>query len=465
MKGTKKIWSLVLALLLVFTLVACNTTTTEKTDSTTKTETETNTPAEGGETTDKPHAGKTIKVAGLDGGYGVKGWDRVISEFETLTGAKVEKLFAKNIQDEVRPLIQAGDAPDVMYISVGGESGLTETMLKEKAVLEVTDVLSRKVPGEEKTVSEKIVPGFTDTFTTNPYGDGKTYLLPVFYSPTGFFYNESLFKTGGGSLELPKTLDEFVALKGKVEGAHSFTYPTAGYFDTVFFTLINNVGGSELFNKLMSYDSQAWEKDAKPVFEAVGKLVSDIHPNTVSQANKEGFTQNQLSVMKNESLFMPNGTWIVGEMAEAKGVAEGFKWGFTAVPAVKDGGERYAYSFVEQVWASATTKEPEVVKDFLAYLYSDAAVKAFIEEAGAVQPVVGAVDKISDEGQKLFFSIYDGNVKAALGGFQVVDTVEGVDLKATLFDGINSVASGEKTVDQWHAEVVEAVKKIEAANK
>ena len=35
---------------------------------------------------------------------------------------------------------------------------------------------------------------------------------------------------------------------------------------------------------------------------------------------------------------MPNGTWIVGEMAEAPR-ADGFKWGMTALPAVKAGGD------------------------------------------------------------------------------------------------------------------------------
>ena len=36
---------------------------------------------------------------------------------------------------------------------------------------------------------------------------------------------------------------------------------------------------------------------------------------------------------------MPNGTWIVGEMAEAPR-ADGFEWGMTALPAVKAGGDQ-----------------------------------------------------------------------------------------------------------------------------
>ena len=35
---------------------------------------------------------------------------------------------------------------------------------------------------------------------------------------------------------------------------------------------------------------------------------------------------------------MPNGTWVVGEMAKAPR-AEGFKWSMTAAPAIEKGGK------------------------------------------------------------------------------------------------------------------------------
>ena len=42
------------------------------------------------------------------------------------------------------------------------------------------------------------------------------------------------------------------------------------------------------------------------------------------RANDQDFTQNQQLVLDNKALFMPNGTWIVGEMAEAPR-ADGFE--------------------------------------------------------------------------------------------------------------------------------------------
>ena len=466
----KKVLSLLLALVLVFTLVACsggsgNDTTTAETTVEMNEGDATQAEADNNEvSSDLEFAGKTITLAGLEGGYGLEGWNKVIENFEKLTGATVEATFEKNIEEVVRPQITAGAAPDVMYISLGREQALAETLIRENAVLDITDMLSMNVPGEDITVKDKIIPGFLETFTTNPYGDGKTYLAPIFYSPTGLFYNNSLFTTGGGQLEFPTNVDELVALNGKVEGASVLTYPTAGYFDQVFYSLVNSVGGSELFNKLMTYDVDAWTNDAKPVFEAVGKMVSVLNPNTVSQANSENYQQNQLQVMKNESLIMPNGTWVVGEMESANSqAAEGFEWAFAPIPAVNAGGDRYAYSFTEQVYGSANTAEPELVKTFIAYLYSDEAVQTFIDNGGAVMPTINAVEMVSDPQLKKFYAIYEDGVKAALGNFQSAPAVEGVTLKSVLFDNMNAVATGDMTVDQWHQAVVDAITKISDA--
>ncbi len=418
------------------------------------------------DSSDKKFAGKTLTLAGLDGGYGTEGWNKVIANFEEMTGAKVEAKFEKNIHEVIRPEIQAGNAPDVIYNNIGQESGLTETMIKENMLMDITDVLDMTVPGEDKKVSEKILPGFTDTAVTNPYGDGKTYLAPLFYSPTGLWYNKAMFKEGGGKYELPKTMDEFIALgeEAKKDGISLFTYPTTGYFDTFSFAMFYSIGGSELFDKLVNYDPEAWKNEATPYFETVGEILKYLNPNTVAQANNESFTQNQLQVMKNESLFMPNGTWIVEEMKDAQGVAENFEWGLMALPSMNEG-KRYAYSWFEQIFITESTKEAELAKEFIAYLYSDEASKAFLENGGAVQPINGIEDMITDENQKLFYSIYEDDVTAALGGWGQAPAVEGVDITKELFDAVNSVANGDKSVEDWQKDVVSAAEKISEAVK
>ncbi len=130
-----------------------------------------------------------MKFAALETAYGKAVWEEVAAAFESkVPGVKVEMTIEKNIEDVIGPTMKSGDFPDAIHLAVGQPKGLTETFVKDNNMTDLTDVLAMKVPGEEFTVSEKIIPGFTDTTITNPYNDGKTYLMPMFYSPTGLFY-------------------------------------------------------------------------------------------------------------------------------------------------------------------------------------------------------------------------------------------------------------------------------------
>lgn len=347
----------------------------------------------------------TIKVAAIETGYGADMWKKVAEAFTAQTGIKVDLTTDKKLEDVIGPSMQGGDYPDVVHLATGREAALTEQFIKGNLIADITDVLSMTVPGESKKVSEKIAGGFTDTSLTNPYGDGKTYLAPMFYSPCGLFYNAGFLKEKGW--DVPKTWDEMWALgdKAAAEGTYLFTYPTTGYFDAFFYALMYAAGGPEFFNKATHYEEGIWDTpEAKTCFDIVAKLASYTNPITPAQANDQDFTQNQQLVLDNKALFMPNGTWIVGEMAEAPR-ADGFEWGMTALPAVKAGGDGYSYTWFEQAWIPAGAEHQDAAKQFVAYLYSDEACKLFAE-SGAIQPVLGIADSLEGD-NKMFYSIYD----------------------------------------------------------
>src|SRR5699024_12354903 len=109
----------------------------------------------------------------------------------------------KTLEEFRRTKRQAGDYPDVLLLATGREAGSTETMIKEDGLENISDVLDMQVPGEEVTVKEQMLDGFTDTLATNPYGDGEMYLAPMFYSPSGLFYNASLMKKKVGMFLKP----------------------------------------------------------------------------------------------------------------------------------------------------------------------------------------------------------------------------------------------------------------------
>lgn len=406
---------------------------------------------------------KVLKVAALEGGYGADMWKEVAKAFEdTNKGVKVELTVDKKIEDVISPAMKAGDYPDVVHLATGREAGLTETLTKEKGLLALTDVMDMTVPGEKVKVKDKILPGFLDTLGTNPYGDGVTYYAPMFYAPCGLFYNAGLLKQKGW--EVPKTWDEMWALgdKAKAEGISLFTYPTPGYFDAFTYALLESSGGKDFFNEAMSYKKGIWETpQAKAIFDLVGKLADYTEPTTVANANDDNFTKNQQLILDNKAIFCPNGTWLPGEMKAAPR-ADGFEWGFTAIPAVAKDQKPSSFTFFEQMWIPKKAKDQDLAKEWVAFMYSDKAADIFAK-AGAAQPIPGIADKLSTENQ-LFYHVYDnGAATPVMGGFAATEPVEGVSMSDSLFKAVNSVMSKDKTVAQWQSDVESTSDKLRAA--
>ncbi|TDD42339.1 carbohydrate ABC transporter substrate-binding protein [Nonomuraea terrae] len=413
---------------------------------------------------DGADSGKTtLSVAALEGGYGRDMYTQVIQAYEAAhPDVDVQLQISKSIEDEITPNMKAGRYPDVVVLGQGRKAALTETLVKDKALEDLTPVLQANVPGESQTVSAKLIDGIVGNLNTNPYGDDKTYLMPMYYAPTGLVYNKGLFEEKGW--EVPATWDEMWALgdKAKKDGIALFTYPTAGYLDSFFFALLADVGGEQFYNDVMTYKQGVWQTpQAKQVLDIATKLLSYAAPTTVGYANEQDFTKNQQSILDNKALFMPNGTWIVGEMADAPR-EDGFAWGLTPLPAAGEGGKRYITTSVESVWVPGAAKNKDAAKDFVAYLYSDAAAKIFAQ-SNAIQPIKGIVDSLSGENAE-FYKVYeDPSVTALVGGFASTAPVPGVDIKATLFDTANSVISGDKTQDQWQSALNDASEKLRQA--
>ena len=464
MKKTKRFLTLILASTIAMTsLAACGKPAEEAPPVTEESGTE----AVGEEdAAEEPVGEQVLKVAAFEGGYGVEMWQEVTQKFmDNNPGVTIELTTEKNLEEVISPLMKAGEFPDFVYLATGRELALPETLLKDDAILDITDVLSMEIPGESVKVGDKIVPGFTDTLVTNPYNDGKTYLAPMFYSPCGLWYDANLLEEKGW--DVPTTWDEMWALgdKAKAEGISLFTYPVAGYFDAFIFGMLAQVGGSEFYNKAMSYEEGIWKTDeATQVFEIVAKLADYMEPSTVGNANGDNFKKNQQLVLDNQAIFMPNGNWIIGEMEDAPR-AEGFEWGFMPLPAVKDGGDRAAFTFFEQSWIPAQAENPELAKKFMAYLYSDEAAEIFATKGGAIQPIKEVNKFITDEDSKTIFSIYDTGAIASMGGFAATEAVEGVSMKETLFFTIDSIVSGNKTVAEWQDAVEDVSNQLRGAMK
>ena len=449
----KKIIALVLALVMVMGLVACGNTAPE----TTAPVAGESTPVE----TTPVAEPVTIKVAAIETAYGSQVWADVAAAFTAKTGIKVELTTDQNLEDVLSGPMQNGEFPDVVHLATGRPAGLTEQLVKANALHPLTNTLSLTIPGEDVKVADKIAGGFTDNNIVAPYGDGVTYMAPMFYSPCGLFYNAKLFEEKGWSV--PTTWDEMWALGdlAAAEGISLFTYPTAGYYDAFMFALMNAIGGPEFFNAVTTYQEGAWDsEDGQTLLAILDKLATYTHPNTAAQANNQDFTKNQQMPMDGRALFMPNGTWITGEMADyAATLGDTFAWGMTAVPAA--GEAPYSFCWFEQAWIPAGAEHIAEAEQFVAYLYSDEAAAIFAS-AGAMQPILGIADMLEGE-NVMFYSIYDNGAKAAMGGFAAFAEIPGVDVSGTFFAPIDSLVSGTITIEDY-AELVKTNSALMAQN-
>ena len=135
---------------------------------------------------------RVLKVAAFEGGNGAKIWENLEKSFEAANkDVDVQLQLSSKLDEELRPQMQNGEYPDVVYYNMGQKSGFTETMIKEEALLDISDVFTGDLKG-------KLADGFAENAITQPYGDGKTYLAPVFYSPTGLWYDASKFEDVNG---------------------------------------------------------------------------------------------------------------------------------------------------------------------------------------------------------------------------------------------------------------------------
>lgn len=479
----KKVLCVLMATMMMFSMAACGSKDNDDSsggtsdpvsqtdnDDNDNTKTE-DTKSDGEEDTtsgdDTTGATGTLKVAAVETAYGQDSWKAVCKAFEeSHDGVTVELTINKKLADTISQEMKSQEFPDVILHSLGAESGLTETFIKDNNLAELTDVLSMKVPGEDVTVNDKILPGFTDNSIIKPYGDGKTYLMPMFYAPCGLFYNQGLFKEKGWNV--PETWDEMWELgdKAKAENIALFTYPTAGYFDTFLYSLLYESMGSEDFQKALKYEEGIWDTDsAQKVFDIIEKLTTYTEKTTPANANDNDYLKNQQLVLDNKALFMPNGNWVMGEMAEAPR-EEGFEWGFTSLPAIEKDGDRASYTYFEQVWVPAGAENQDLAKEFIAFLYSDTAADIFATQSktAAVQPVQGMTDKL-DGDNKLIYSIYDGGAIAVMDAFATTDPVEGITVRTTFLDPINSLVTGDKTKDDWIKQIKSDSDALRAALK
>ncbi|MGO1919506.1 MAG: carbohydrate ABC transporter substrate-binding protein, partial [Alkalibacterium gilvum] len=139
----EKLMKFGLASFMTLSLAACGTTDdAEDTDTSSEETTE--------ETDTSSDEAVTLNVAALTSGYGEEMWNEIETAYESANeNVDIELTLAANLEEVIRPNMQAGDYPDVVLLSVSREEALTETLIKEDGLENLTDVLDMNVYGED----------------------------------------------------------------------------------------------------------------------------------------------------------------------------------------------------------------------------------------------------------------------------------------------------------------------------
>ena len=278
-------------------------------------------------------------------------------------------------------------------------------------------------------------------------------------------YNKTLFEENGW--ETPVTWDDFFELgdKAKEKGIALFTYQGIypGYLESMLWPALASATGIDNMKAIASYTPGSLSSDeALKVFQNMAKIGTDgyLMDGTVALNH----TQSQTDMMMNKALFIPNGNWMEGEMADAPR-ADGFEFGLTCAPVLDDGETRYVMSSVEQFEIPANAKNPELAKEFLRFLYTEDSVKLFAEKANGIYALKKAnemVKGIVSDGVYNMNDIYQEGTFMVFGWDAMPDTSK-VVIADSVFNVASDVMNGDMTAEQWRDGIEAAFEEIAAS--
>lgn len=408
----------------------------------------------GSEAGGKTFENMELNVAVFQGGYGREYWDKIAEDFmQDYPGTKINITASPKIAELVRPKIVAGNPPDFMYIAGSDNLPIIDGLIKDKALLDLTDLFNEPAEEGGAPLKDKILPGVLESRSSSPYGDGKVYLAPYNFGVMGLWYNKTLFDEKG--IAPPKTWDEWFASNAaaKENGRALFTYQGLypGYLEEMIVPSIFSVGGQEALDQFYNYDPEFWKSDTfKQVWGLMEKIANEdnaLMKGTIALNH----TQAQTAFMQGKAMYIPNGTWFEDEMKDAPR-EEGFQFGFLGAPAFEADKPAMAMTNVEQMVIPAKAKNPELAKAFLKYLYSDKSVKLNAEKSKGVLAVKGAADMAKAYISESMYNVYkavDSGMVTVNGAFKAAAKGSKYNPSDEIYKPISSIMNKQLTVQAY----------------
>ncbi len=433
----KKIISLILALIMVISVFyGCSN---NKTD---------NEPEEN-ENPSENIIEQELDIVIYDRGDDSEYWNRIISAFEENNpGVKVNMFIDKDAAYELRNRILGGASPDFVYLPSNEESGITEALIKDKAMISLSDV--------SQTAKPLLLSGIFDNAISKPYDNDEIYLLPLFFDVKGMIYNKTLLSENGWTV--PKTWDEFIELANECDKKKISIFGYAGAepdeFTDLFASAVGSVVGTEKLAEMFNCDSEAWEDESVNTFsgymESIKKLVAD-------GSSKKTKDDVAASLKNGEVLFISGAISDLSDFSEEEESSN--EYGFAFYPAIDIGNRINVIEFSE-MYIPYEAKNPELAKKFMVFQYSDIALNIAAETLGESTPVL----KISNSAGNYGFDEVYSSVYSSIGSENVfvpkfkIKAAENETLEDEFCGLIISIFKGNITAEDFSSKMAEYLK-------
>ncbi len=364
-KITKKLVSLLLAVVLVFSLAACS-----KSNKDTSTNTKDTGTATEGKTTDKSDSDKAPEKITLNVWHQ---WSNDTNELKKLYDKAVEEYIQANPHVEIdtqtldteayKTKISAefaGTASGIDVFYYWG-AGTARKLVNADKLLPLDDYITDEVKA-------KILPGSTSAFEYS----GKTYSLPMFSWYMTLFANKDLFEQAGATI--PTTYDELLDACTKLAALDGVTPLAAGAKDGwnaafIYQALALREVGAENINAMLNgevpFEDPGYTEAANKVIELYN--AGAFGKNPLESGNDDA---NAAFISGNAAMRIM-GSWFANQVyTDATATINPDNVVALKIPMITGKGNAtdYAGGFVESFWVNKNTKYADEAAKFAIYM-------------------------------------------------------------------------------------------------
>ncbi len=445
---TRKTLGVMIALLLVLSIVGCNSGTNKGKDT--------------GNQTSKPPVSATGEPKSADGltgdfeiqyfvgGYGDAWWKEVIDGFQQANpNLKIKQTAGPKINEQMKPRWIQGDPPDVIYIDGAGAN--ERQMIDDGQLLDITDFLKDAVNPDGEKLLDIIISQPTD------YEGSKHFTLPLVFGSWGMFYDKALFNDKGWAV--PTDWNSFIETSQQIKDAgvspliHTGVYPyyiNGGLLDSAM--VAANGGDGSILTKQAALEEGSFSSEA--VKKALGQLM-ELQQKTFIDASSISLnhTDSQAQWLQHKAAFIPNGLWLENEMKND--IPEGFDFGFLP-SVVQDAGQNsIVIPYTNTIAIAKDAKNPEAAKAFLQFAFTKKNAVRWAELTGAIMNVKADLNNSSASAVVKDAMTFFNSDQTTVAPVAVLNA----DVEKVKQDATVALTAGKIDADQWMKRLEEAAAK------